>query len=123
MDYRPCAVCGGRASEMHHVTKRSAAKSLIHCKLVQVPLCAECHRGKNGVHNNRELDLKLKLELQNKLELLFDKELLTAEEVNSVLELSERCLRGFLKPLPKEKGIYYRRNEIIKACCGGKLYG
>ena len=123
MDYRPCAVCGGRASEMHHVTKRSAAKSLIHCDLIQVPLCAECHRGKNGVHNNRELDLKLKLELQNKLELLFDKELLTAEEVNSVLELSERCLRGFLKPLKKEKGIYYHRLDIIKQCCGGRLYG
>ena len=60
MDYRSCAVCGGRASEMHHVTKRSAAKSLIHCDLIQVPLCAECHRGKNGVHHNRELDLKLK---------------------------------------------------------------
>jgi hypothetical protein len=123
MDYRPCAVCGGRASEMHHVTKRSAAKNLVHCKLIQVPLCPECHRGRNGVHHNRELDLKLKLELQNKLEMLFDKELLTAEEVNDVLELSERCLRGFLKPLPKEKGIYYRRNEIIKACMGGRLYG
>ena len=54
--------------------------------------------------------------------MLFDKELLTAEEVNDVLELSERCLRGFLKPLPKEKGIYYRRNEIVKACMGGRLY-
>ena len=117
-----CHVCGRRASEMHHVTKRSAAKSLIHCELIQVPLCVECHRGSNGAHNNRELDLKLKLELQNKLELLFDKELLTAEEINEVLKLSERCLKGLLKPLKKEQGIYYRRLEIIMRCMGGRLY-
>ena len=121
-----CYVCGKSHNlELHHIIFRSKAPFLTNSILNHVYLCSEHHRGTFSPHgkNGHELDVKLKLEFQNKLEMLFDKELLTAEEVNSVLELSERCLTGLLKPLKKEKGIYYHRLDIIKACCGGKLYG
>ena len=74
MDYRPCAVCGGVGTERHHIIPRSHCRALIHCEKNLVVLCPRCHRGRNGVHQNRELDLKLKLEFQNELEMLFDKE-------------------------------------------------
>ena len=120
-----CYVCGSPNIELHHICFRSQSKQLTNCVLNHVYLCPEHHRGNFGPHGKygHELDLKLKLEFQNKLELLFDKELLTAEEVNEVLKLSERCLKSLLKPLKKEKGIYYHRMDVIKQCCGGRLYG
>ena len=125
MDYENCCwVCGKYGVEYHHAIRRGSVKALIHCKLNLYPLCPLHHRSSpQGIHGgNKELDLKLKLDFQNKLEMLFDKELLTAEEVNEVLKLSERCLTGLLKPLKKEKGIYYHRMDIIRICMGGRLY-
>lgn len=122
MDYRPCAVCGGVGTELHHIILRSHCRALIHCDKNLIALCPRCHRGKNGVHQNRELDLKLKLEFQNELEMLFDKEYLTEEIINDVLRISDSALRSLLKPLKREKE-GYRRLDVIRECCGGRLYG
>ena len=122
MDYRPCAVCGGVGTERHHVIPRSHCRALIHCEKNLVVLCPRCHRGRNGVHQNRELDLKLKLEFQNELEMLFDKEYLTEDEINSVLEIGPTALKNLLKPLRRKPEGYYFL-DVIKACCGGRLYG
>ena len=121
MDYRPCAVCGGVGSEMHHIIRRSHCRALIHCDENLIALCSRCHRGRNGVHQNKELDLKLKLEFQNKLEMLFDKEYLTEDDINSVLKISDTALRGLLKPLKREKE-GYERTTVIMQCMGGRLY-
>lgn len=120
-----CWVCGNPNVEAHHSIFKSKCKPLEHCELVIYYLCPKHHRSNVGVHgrDGHELDLKLKLDFQNKLEMLFDKELLTEEEINSVLKISEKKLKSLLKTLKREKGIYYHRLDIIKACCGGKLYG
>ena len=121
MEYRPCATCGGVGSEMHHIIPRSHCRALIHCEKNLIALCSRCHRGKNGVHQNRELDLKLKLEFQNELEMLFDKEYLTEEMINDVLKISDTALKGLLKPLKREKE-GYERISVIRQIMGGRLY-
>ena len=90
MDYRPCAVCGGVGSEMHHIIRRSHCKAMVHAEINLIALCPKHHRHNTyGVHGkNKELDNKLKLELQNKLEMLFDKEYLTEDDINIVLKIS-----------------------------------
>ena len=121
MHYRPCEVCGGVGSEMHHIIPRSHCRALIHCDKNLIALCPRCHRGKNGAHQNRELDLKLKLEFQNELEILFDKEYLTEEMINDVLKISGSALKGLLKPLKREKE-GYERISVIRQIMGGRLY-
>ena len=122
MYYRPCEVCGGVGSEMHHIIRRSHCRALIHCELNLIALCPRCHRGQNGVHSgNKELDHKLKLDFQNKLEILFDKEYLTEEMINDVLKISDSALKGLLKPLKREKE-GYERTSVIRQIMGGRLY-
>lgn len=54
-----CYLCGGRASEEHHVLKASNRKWSEKYGL-KVYLCPMCHRiGKHAVHNDRETDLRL----------------------------------------------------------------
>ena len=121
MDYRPCAVCGGVGTERHHIIPRSHCRALIHCEKNLVVLCPRCHRGRTGVHQNRELDLKLKLEFQNELEMLFDKEYLTEDEINSVLEIGPTALKKLLKTLKrKPEGYFYL--DVLRVCMGGRLY-
>ena len=69
MDYRPCAVCGGAGTELHHIIRRSHCKAMVHAEINLIALCPKHHRHNiHGVHGkNKELDNKLKLELQNKL--------------------------------------------------------
>ena len=119
-----CEICGSSYGvELHHVIFRSQNSNLTKCKLNFAYLCAEHHRGgKNGVHgkNGHELDKQLKLKFQNKLEYFFIKEYLTEEEINEVLCISQNALRRLLKPLKKHKD-KYSREDIIRACMGGKI--
>ena len=123
MNEELCAVCGRYNTEAHHIIYRSHCPSLVHCHLNIIYLCPLHHRSERGVHGKygNELNRKLKLDFQNKLEMLFDKEWLTEEEVNEVLQISEKSLKRLLKTLKKEKGIYYHRDSVILACMGGKL--
>ena len=111
--------CGQRASEIHHIVFRSKAPSLIKCKLNLIPLCQKCHY---SIHHGtgHKLDIILKLEFQNKLEILFDKRELTREEINEVLQISEKALQKLLKALTLHKS-KYAREDVIRACMGGKL--
>ena len=118
-----CEVCGiSYGIEMHHRVFRSECKPLERCKLNHVYLCSNHHRGTYGVHGREgnKLNRKLKLELQNKLEMLFDKRELTEEEINEVLQISEKALQRLLKTLTLHKGKYVRE-DVIRACLGGKL--
>ena len=118
-EYTMCPVCGGRASEVHHIVFRSQAPSLIKCELNLIPLCHNCH---DSIHHrgNKKLDKQLKLKFQNKLEYFFIKEYLTEEEINEVLCISNNALRRLLKPLKKHKD-KYSREDVIRACMGGKI--
>lgn len=117
-----CKVCGtSYGVELHHRVYRSECKQLENCKLNHVYLCGRHHRDhKVGVHFNKKFDRKLKLEFQNKLEILWDKQYLTKEEINEVLQISDKALNRLLKTLNLQKGKYVRQ-EVIRACMGGKL--
>lgn len=108
--------------ETHHIVKRKQAKYLENCKLNLINLCWEHHKGTYGVHGKfgHELDQRLKLEFQNKLEMLWDKQYLTREEINQVLQISDKALNRLLKTLSLQKGKYVRE-EVIRVCMGGKM--
>lgn len=108
--------------ELHHIVFRSENKNLEKCKLNFAYLCQEHHRGTYGVHGSKgsKLNKKLKLEFQNKLETLWDKQYLTREEINEVLQISDKALNRLLKTLSLQKGLYVRE-EVIRQCMGGRL--
>lgn len=108
--------------ELHHIVFRSENKNLEKCKLNFAYLCQEHHRGTYGVHGSKgsKLNKKLKLEFQNKLEMLLDKQYLTREEINEVLQISDKALNRLLKTLTLQKDRYVRE-EVIRACMGGRL--
>lgn len=59
-DKQECYLCGGRASEEHHVMKGTSNRKWSEKYGLKVYLCPICHRiGKHAVHNNRETDLRL----------------------------------------------------------------
>lgn len=117
-----CSICGKPYAEIHHIMFRSEVKPLEFCSLNLVELCAEHHKGTYGPHGSKgnKLNRKLKLEFQNKLELLFDKELLTREEIQEVLKISDKPLNRLLKTVERHKGKYVRES-LIRCCMGGKL--
>lgn len=62
-----CFLCGGRASEEHHVIYGTANRKLSEKYGLKVYLCANCHRiGKYAVHNCKETDIKLKIIAQRR---------------------------------------------------------
>ncbi|MBS5937138.1 hypothetical protein [Clostridium sp.] len=108
--------------ELHHIVFRSENKNLEKCKLNFAYLCQEHHRGTYGVHGSKgsRLNKKLKLEFQNQLGILWDKQYLTREEINEVLQISDKALNRLLKTLTLQKGLYVRE-EVIRQCMGGRL--
>ena len=116
---RYCKVCGtSYGIEVHHRVYKSQNKNLEHCKLNLVDLCYIHHRdSRKGVHFNKELDRKLKLELQNKLEELFINDYLTKEEINEVLQINEKALNRLLKTL-KLHNDKYVKEDVIKRIMG-----
>lgn len=59
-NYNTCFLCGSHNKiEIHHCFNGALRKKSTKYGLV-VPLCYECHRGQNGVHNNAEKMLYLK---------------------------------------------------------------
>lgn len=117
-----CKVCGNPYTELHHIVFRSEVKALEHCKLNLVNLCVEHHKGTYGVHGSKgaALNRKLKLEFQNKLEELLDKQYLTREEINNILQVDEKALNRLLKRLSLQNDKYIKE-DVIRAIMGGKL--
>lgn len=120
-EYGSCYKCGAYGCEIHHIQKRSQVKALKDCKYNLVYLCSNHHRGQEGVHSgNTKLDHELKLMFQNKLEMLFLKDYFTREEIRDTLKIKDKQADSLCKLMACEKG-KYSREEIIKACMGGKL--
>lgn len=120
-DIKYCAECGDVNVHLHHIVFKSECKPLENCKLNFVYLCIKHHQDhKEGVHHNYNLNRKYKLKFQNSLEILWDKQYLTREEINEVLGIADKPLDGLLKVLTLQNGKYVRE-DIIRACMGGKL--
>lgn len=58
-----CLECGSPNIEIHHVRSRSQGGRGTWRNLI--PLCPEHHRGKSGVHQNREMMLKYQKRQEN----------------------------------------------------------
>lgn len=118
-----CRECGtSYGVELHHIIFRSEVKALENCKLNHEYLCGKDHRGTFGPHGSKgaEANRKYKLEFQNKLEMFFDKPYLTKEEINKVLQISDKALNRLLKTLTLQKDRYVRES-VIRACMGGRI--
>lgn len=116
-----CHLCKcNRATQSHHVILRKECKPLEFCDMNQVRLCNECHDYLHHDRNGYKLIKKLKLEFQNKLEFLLDKQQLTKEEVNEVLQISEKALNSLFKTI-QSKGNKYTREDCIRTIMGGKV--
>ena len=55
-----CFVCGRYGTEIHHIMFGTANRKLSDKYGLVIGLCYEHHRGRTGVHQNRELDLTMK---------------------------------------------------------------
>ena len=68
-EYHKCFICHSeRNIETHHCFFGTANRKLSDKYGLIVPLCSDCHRGQNGVHNNRQLDLYIKRYAQMEFE-------------------------------------------------------
>lgn len=126
-DKGPCQECletygiENYKTQLHHIVFRSECKQLEHCKLNFVYLCLKHHQDhREGVHHNLKLNRKYKLRFQNQLEILWDKQYLTREEINEVLQISDKALNRLLKTLTLQKDRYVRE-EVIRQCMGGRM--
>lgn len=63
-----CFFCGRYGTEIHHIFFGNPNRKWSDKYKCVVGLCADHHRGNNGVHFNRELDLTLKKIGQKKFE-------------------------------------------------------
>lgn len=63
-----CLICGNPYTEEHHVFFGTANRKLSEKYGMKVYLCAEHHRGRIGVHQDRDLDLLIKKMAQKKFE-------------------------------------------------------
>lgn len=75
-DDRACIICGSEVTEEHHIFFGTANRKHSEEWGLKVYLCAEHHRGGQGVHNNRAFDLALKRQAQ----LVFEEDLGTHAE-------------------------------------------
>lgn len=50
----PCAICGAQPVEVHHMREGDAAGASQRASdWLVIPLCPDCHRGRDGVHGNK----------------------------------------------------------------------
>lgn len=113
-----CEVCGKQADK-HHIVYRSQGG--IDFPLNFKYLCQEHHRGKEGPHKNRKLDLQYKLDMQNSLQTLLYKDFYILDELVSLLQIN----KGMLKRIFKEYKLYkegYRKLDIVYRLMGKKIY-
>ena len=113
-----CEICNAPA-DIHHIVHRSEGG--LDIELNYKYLCPKHHRGKNGPHHSKEVDLKYKLELQNKLFSILKKEYYSFKEFASELNIPKNTLKRITKNLKIYKE-GYRKIDIITQIMGGQLY-
>ncbi|MDF2882529.1 MAG: hypothetical protein K0R54_3086 [Clostridiaceae bacterium] len=113
-----CEVCG-KAADKHHIVYRSQGG--VDYELNFKYLCSEHHRGKNGPHKDRNLDLQYKLELQSKIKQLLKNEYYSIDELVQILKIN----KGMMKRLLKNFKLYkegYKSSDVIFRLMGCKEY-
>jgi hypothetical protein len=74
-DMHTCMICGTtRNIERHHVCFGTADRKISDKYGLIVPLCSDCHRGRNSVHQCRAVDLKMKQLAQRTFEGKYSRE-------------------------------------------------
>lgn len=105
--------------EKHHIIFRSSGG--LDFPLNYKYLDSNSHRGDNGPHKNREVDLQYKRELETDLLKILTKDYYTADELIELLELESRqAYKAFKKVKQSSKGI--AKEDVIKRLLGGKFY-
>lgn len=116
-----CEICGA-PGEKHHVVFRKKCAAMINAKINYKYLCGEHHRtGKEAPHNNRQVDIKYKLELQKQLFQLFSDDYYNKTEIAELLEIKPKEVDQFAKTLMWHSQGYKSLDIVIK-CMGGGLY-
>lgn len=109
--------------EKHHIVFRSQGGMDYSLNLIQLP--SSFHKGSQGPHNNREIDLLFKRYLQDELFYLFQEEQYTFEQIVRLVSPHNKKSKDILsKQFNKVKnyGGKYKKNDIIRRLMGGKLY-
>ena len=110
-----CQVCGNPYTEKHHVVFRSQGGLDADWNIIR--LCSLHHRGNQGPHRNRTIDLQYKRQVQAHLfATLIDTyyadkpQIFTKNEWNRITKKLPRYTEGFMA------------EDIIRRCMGGKIY-
>lgn len=120
---RSCKICGDTFNiQSHHIVSRKQQPALINCNLNKVDLCANCHvAGPYAVHKGGfETLKKLKLEKQREYFDIFTEDYYSKDIIKDVLEIRNKEVDMLLKLLTPKNGLY-EKEDIIRACMGGKL--
>lgn len=113
-----CEICG-KKSDIHHIVYRSEGG--YNFELNYKYLCDEHHRGKDGPHRNKKVDLKYKLELQEKLYELLSKEYYKQEDIKIILSLNVNQVKRLVRNLKLYKE-GYKSSDVIFEIMGDKKY-
>lgn len=113
-----CEICG-HAADVHHIVYRSEGGFDIDINYKY--LCAEHHRGKEGPHQDKIVDLKYKLELQEKLYKYLPKAYYWPKELTEILDIHNGSLKRLLKGLKISKE-GFKKEDIIFKLMGKKYY-
>lgn len=113
-----CQTCG-KPADKHHIVYRSQGG--LDFPLNFKYLCSEHHRGKNGPHKNKKIDLEYKLEMQKQLEKLLYKKFYRLDELSTLLQINKRILKKLFKDykLYKEG---YKSIDVVYRLMGNKIY-
>lgn len=115
-----CALCfSSKDMQKHHATFQSEVRSLSHCKMNYIYLCAKCHTELHK-HKGGELDQKVKMMFQNRLEEKLLKHYITHDEVKEILNISDTATDKLLSDLVRYKE-GYSREDLINKCMGREI--
>lgn len=106
-------------ADRHHIVFRSEGG--LDFPLNIKYLCDEHHRGINGPHRNRKVDIMYKLELQCSLNRILIKDYYGILELSSLIGINKRLLRRILSQYKMYKE-GYKKFDIICRLMGGKIY-
>ena len=113
-----CEICGKEA-DIHHIVHRSNGG--LDFDLNYKYLCPQHHRGKDGPHRDKFVDLKYKLEMQNKLTALFTKRYYSLDDLYKLLSINRNSLKRLTKKLKLYKEGYLSK-DVIFELMGRQIY-
>lgn len=119
-----CHICGKEniRCEIHHIIFRSQSSYMRTIKINLISLCVDCHRGNNSPHQDKRLDLQLKVKLQFKLQEMFSEKWYSGEQIQEILQCTDFDLVLILKKMCLYR-FGYNAEQLVLRLMGGRLYG